>query len=139
MSITLIIVFAVIVLFIGFVALNYYKMKNKPAVADSKKIFQLTNKNFKAATASGITLVDFWAAWCMPCKMVAPILNDIAETESDKVKVGKVNVEYQQALAQKYKVRNIPTLLIFQNGKEVKRFVGVKTKKFLMSEVAELL
>ncbi|HBF88245.1 MAG TPA: thioredoxin [Bacteroidales bacterium] len=114
-------------------------MKNKPAASDSKKIFQLSNKNFKAVTAKGVILVDFWASWCMPCKMVVPILNDIAENESDKVKVGKINVEYQQALAQKFKVRNIPTLIIFKDGKEEKRFVGVKTKKFLMKEVEELL
>ena len=67
--------------------------------------------------------------------MIAPILNDIAETESDKVTIAKVNVDNQQQLAQKYKVRNIPTLVMFNNGKELKRYSGMKTKKFLMNEV----
>jgi len=82
-------------------------------------------------------LVDFWAPWCGPCKMVAPILNEIAEEQQGKVRVGKVNVDNQQALATKFKVRNIPTLVLLKNGKEVKRFVGVKSKKTLLEGIAE--
>ena len=79
-------------------------------------------------------LVDFWAPWCGPCKMIAPTLNEIAETESDIV-IGKVNVDHNQDLAKKYKVRNIPTMVIFKNGVEVGRIVGVKTKKAILNEV----
>lgn len=134
MSTTVIIVLGVIVLLTGLITYNYFKMKNAAPVADSKKIKVLGNKNFKTITRRGIVLVDFWAPWCGPCKMVAPILNDIAESE-DNLTIAKVNVDQQQPLAQKYKVRNIPTLVMFKDGVEVHRFVGVKTKKQIMKEV----
>ena len=70
--------------------------------------------------------------------MVAPILNEIAEEQSGKVRIGKVNVDQQQTLAARFKVRNIPTLILFKNGKEVKRIVGVRPKKTLLAEIAEV-
>lgn len=131
-------VIAALALFIGFIVYNYYRMKNAKPVPDSKKIRVLGNKNFKPAIRRGITLVDFWAPWCAPCKIVAPILNEIAESEN-RVTVAKVNVDLQKQLAQKYKIRNIPTLIMFRDGREVRRYVGVKTKRFLEKEItAEL-
>ena len=135
MSTTLIVILAFLVLLVGLITFNYYRMKNIKPVSDSDKIKVLGNKNFKPVIRRGITLVDFWAPWCGPCKMVAPILNDVAETE-DRVTVAKVNVDQQQQLAQKFKVRNIPTLIMFHDGREVRRYVGVKTKKFLLKEIA---
>ncbi len=138
MSTILIVVIAVLVLFIGFIVYNYYRVKNTKPVPDSKKIKVLGNKNFKPVIRRGITLVDFWAPWCAPCKIVAPILNEIAESEN-RVTVAKVNVDLQKQLAQKYKIRNIPTLVMFRDGREVRRYVGVKTKRFLEKEItAEL-
>ena len=134
MSVTVIIVVGVIVLLIGLITYNYFKMKNAEPVPDSKKIKVLGNKNFKTVIRRGIVLVDFWAPWCGPCKMVAPILNDIAESENN-LTIAKVNVDQNQPLAQKFKVRNIPTLIMFKDGVEVHRFVGVKTKKQIMREV----
>ncbi len=138
MSTILIVVIAALALFIGFIVFNYYRMKNMKPVADSKKIKVLGSKNFKPAISRGVTLVDFWAPWCAPCKIVAPILNEIAESEN-RVTIAKVNVDMQKQLAQKYKIRNIPTLVMFKNGKEVRRYVGVKTKKFLEKEIASEL
>ena len=138
MSTVLIVILAVVAIFLGLITFNYYKMKNAKPVTNSKKILVLGNKNFKAASRRGVILVDFWAPWCGPCKMVAPILNDIAESHNE-FKVGKVNVDHNQPLAKKFKVRNIPTLLILKDGVEAKRIVGVKTKKAILKEVNAVL
>ncbi len=137
MSLTLIIIIAVVVVLIGLISFSYFKMKNVKPVEPSKKIANLNSKNFKLALRKKVILIDFWAPWCGPCKMVAPILNDIAETQND-IAIGKVNVDNNQALASKYKIRNIPTLLIFKDGVEAGRIVGVKTKKAILREVSAL-
>ena len=134
MSTTLIIILAVVLVLVGLITFTHFKVKNAKPVENSKKILTLGNKTFKLALKKEVLLVDFWAPWCGPCKMVAPTLNEIAETETD-ITIGKVNVDHNQDLAKKYKVRNIPTMLIFKNGVEVGRIVGVKTKKAILSEV----
>ena len=125
----------------AFVILNIYarmKMKNTPQVDDHKDILTLSEKNFQQQTKGKVVLVDFWAAWCAPCRMMAPVLNDVADGLSGNQKVGKINIEQQQSLANQFKVRSIPTLILFRNGKEVKRFVGIKQKDFLLREIQEV-
>lgn len=111
------------------------KIKNTPLVADHKNIITLTDKNFQQQTKNRLVLVDFWAEWCAPCRIMAPVLNEVAGELNGKAFVGKVNVDHFQSLAQKYKVRGIPTLILFKDGKEVNRFVGVKTKEFLLKQL----
>jgi len=127
------------VILLGWFMYSYRKLKNAPPVADHPNVKTLTQNNFKQMTTYGLVLVDFWAPWCGPCKVVAPILNEIAEEQQGKLRVGKVNVDNQQALAAKFKVRSIPTMILFKNGKDVKRIVGAKTKKGLMAEIQEYL
>jgi thioredoxin 1 len=134
MSTTLIVILAVVLVLVGLITFTHFKVKNAKPVENSKKIVTLGNKNFKLALKKEVLLVDFWAPWCAPCKMVAPVLNEIAETETD-ITIGKVNVDHNQDLAKKYKVRNIPTMVIFKNGVEVGRIIGVKSKKNILKEV----
>jgi len=135
MQTALIITAVVVVAFILLVLKARSAMKNIPEVADHKKILTLTDKNFQALAKNKVMLVDFWAGWCAPCKMMAPVLNEVADELSGNSHVGKVNIEQFQSLAQKYQVRSIPTFILFKNGKEVNRFVGVKTKDFLIKQI----
>lgn len=114
---------------------SYSKMKNAPAVADSELIEHLTAQNFAHKTKSGIVLVDFWADWCMPCKMMAPILNEVAEATDGTATIYKLNVDEQQQVAAKYGIRNIPTMILFKDGKEVERIIGVKPKDYIISSI----
>ncbi|WP_297092024.1 thioredoxin [uncultured Draconibacterium sp.] len=138
MSTTLIVIVAVVAVLIGLITVNYFRMKNAKPVANSKRIKVLNNKNFKAATKRGVVLVDFWAPWCGPCKIVAPTLNDIADSQTNFM-VAKINVDHNQQLAQKFKVRNIPTMLILKDGKEAGRIVGVKTKRAILKQVETVM
>lgn len=93
-----------------------------------------TQDNFEAEVlqASETVLVDFWASWCGPCKMLSPLVDQIAEERSD-IKVCKLNVDEQQDIAVKYKVMSIPTLIVFKNGEEANRSVGVQPKENILA------
>ncbi|NIA14284.1 MAG: thioredoxin [Nitrospiraceae bacterium] len=97
----------------------------------------LTAGNFQSTIDSGLTLVDFWAEWCGPCRMMSPILDELAQECGDGVTVGKVNVDNEMDIAQKYGVSSIPTLLLFKDGAEAKRFVGVTPKAELSTAIQE--
>ena len=84
-------------------------------------------------------IVDFWAEWCGPCRMVAPVLEEIAGAHRDKVTIAKVDVDQNPQVAQDYKILSIPTLLVFQGGKPVKQIIGAKPKAALLAEFAEYL
>jgi thioredoxin 1 len=138
MNISMIIIGAVFALFGIYLFYTFRKMKNMPMVQDHDKIKILTSQNFQGQVKTGITLVDFWAEWCMPCKMMAPVLNSTADELKGNAFVGKLNIEQHQSIATQYKVRSIPTLIMFKNGKEINRFVGVKTKDFLLKEIRKV-
>ena len=138
MQTTMIILGLLIVAFGIFFYTAKAKMKNIPLVADHDKIITLSDKKFQNQTKNKVVLVDFWASWCAPCRMMAPVLNDVANELTGNAHVGKVNIEQYQTLAQKFRVRSIPTLILFKNGVEVKRFVGIKNKDFLISQTQKI-
>jgi len=107
----------------------------------SDKITNLTNESFDelVAGADGPVLVDFWAEWCGPCKMIAPILDEIADEQGDNLAIAKVNVDEAGEIAQRYQVMSIPTLLVFKDGEVAKRMVGASGKAKLLEDIAEFL
>jgi thioredoxin 1 len=101
----------------------------------------VTDANFsdQVLMNSKAVLVDFWAEWCGPCKMVAPILDEIAAEHGDKLVIAKLNVDENPALAANYGVTSIPTLNVYQNGQVVKQIIGAKPKAALLAELAEFI
>ena len=96
-------------------------------------VMHLTKDNFDSVTSSGLVLVDFWATWCGPCRMQAPILDELDEQLGDKVKICKLDVDDEPAIAQRFGVFSIPTLMVFRNGETISKEVGVHTVEQLMT------
>jgi len=106
-----------------------------------KKVIELKDDDFKKVISeSGIPiLVDFWAEWCGPCKMIAPVVEEIAAEFEGKVQVGKINVDENQSVPASLKVISIPTLILFKDGQELERSIGYKTKDELSRFISKLL
>jgi thioredoxin 1 len=98
-------------------------------------IVNATDQTFTQETSEGLVLVDFWAPWCGPCKMIAPVLEELDGDMSDKVKIIKLDVDENQETAQKYGVMSIPTLLLFKDGEVVDQVVGFQPKEALASVI----
>ncbi|MDR1535851.1 MAG: thioredoxin [Planctomycetota bacterium] len=105
----------------------------------SGKTAELTDENFSAAIASGVTLVDFWASWCPPCRRQGPIVDRLAETYSGRAKIAKMDTDANSKTALELKIENIPTLIVFKNGREAKRLVGLTEPEALSAVLDRLL
>lgn len=103
------------------------------------KIVDTNNFATEVVEASQPVLVDFWAPWCGPCKMLGPIVETLADENASKLTVAKINVDENKSLAAQFGIRGIPTLLFFNNGKEVKRLVGAQGKPQLQKVIDEVV
>ncbi|BBM58703.1 MULTISPECIES: thioredoxin [Leptotrichia] len=99
----------------------------------------LNKDNFEKSIANGVALVDFWAEWCGPCKMQLPIIEEFSGEMEGKATIGKVNVDEELELAQSFGIQSIPTLILFKDGKPVKKLVGLHSKEALYEEVNQVL
>jgi thioredoxin 1 len=106
----------------------------------SEHVINLTDATFdeQIGAASGAVVVDFWAEWCGPCKMIAPILDEIA-AENAGITIAKLNIDENLDVTRRFDVMSIPTLIVFKDGQAVKRLVGAKPKGALVQELAEFL
>jgi thioredoxin 1 len=119
-------------------------MSNKvysPTVEGRRCVLELTKENFSAEVLKSDkpVIVDFWAAWCMPCKMIAPMVKEVGEEYKDKCKVAKLNIDNAMEIATKFGVMNIPTIIFFKNGNEFTRLVGVVSKDTISGKIEEML
>lgn len=104
-----------------------------------KKVTNLNETDFDRTIAEGITLVDFWASWCGPCRIQAPLLEELAESIDSQATIAKLNVDESGDVAGRFAVQAIPTLLLFKDGKEIQRFIGVQSKETLIDAISSAL
>ena len=101
-------------------------------MAHSKNVVEVTDSNFGEFTKTGVVLIDCWAEWCPPCRMIAPVVDEIADEYAGKVKVGKLDVDRNETVPGTFGIQAIPTLMVFKNGKMVDRVVGAVPKARLV-------
>ncbi len=112
---------------------------NKEVKKMETSVMEITDGSFEETIKNGVTLVDFWASWCGPCQMQIPILDKVAKELGDSAKIAKMNVDENRSIPIECQVSTIPTLIVFKDGKVVKRFVGVQQQSVLVSVIKENL
>jgi thioredoxin 1 len=135
------------VIFLGlivvFLIFRIYKMRHiiggGGGAETSEHTIELNDKDFQKTISKGLTLVDFWAPWCAPCRMQGPIVNELANEMHEHAQICKMDVDQNQGTARKYGIKSIPTIMVFKDGQMVKQFVGVKAKVELKKELEKHL
>ncbi|MDD5134109.1 MAG: thioredoxin [Phycisphaerae bacterium] len=105
----------------------------------SELVQEVCSADFEELISKGVALVDFWAPWCGPCRMQVPVLEDLAGSVRGRVKFAKVNIDEVADIAERFGVQAIPTLLLFKDGNEIRRFIGVQTKEILVDAISSVL
>jgi len=135
MKTKLIIAGAVVLLLGGIILLAKPGGKVSDPPVKNTGVITLNETNFQNELKGRVVLVDFWATWCPPCRIMGPVIEQVAAESGSIGSVGKVDVDENQSLAMRYQVQNIPTTIIFKDGREVARFVGVNSKEFLLQQM----
>ena len=99
-------------------------------------LLELSKNTFQNQTKEGLTLVDFWAPWCGPCKIQLQILEEMSQDKKDKITIAKINVDEEPELASQFEVMSIPTLLLFKDGELIDKMVGVQSKELLLRKMS---
>lgn len=102
-------------------------------------VLHLSDENFNSEIESGVTLVDFYADWCGPCKMMEPVINQLAQEMKDRAKVAKLDIESAQSTTSQFDVTSIPTIIVFKDGKEVNRIIGVRDLESLKATLTSFM
>jgi len=134
---------ALLGLVLVFFIYRMYKMRHlltsNAGSETSEHTLIITDANFEKTIAKGVTLIDFWAPWCAPCRIQGPIINELANEMMGKAQIGKLDVDQNKRIATKLSIRSIPTILVFKEGEIVKQLVGVKSKSVLTKEIEKFL
>ncbi len=122
-------------LILAYIVYMFIRNRNRMKKPPSENVKILTDGNFNATIKNGVSLVDFWAAWCGPCRVQGPIVDEIADEMGDKAKICKLDIDQYKKIAGQLGIQSIPTILIFKDGKMVQKFVGVKPKPVLIKAI----
>lgn len=129
--------------FVSIIAISIYQRfkskKEEPPIKVESKVIELTDESFEEIIQKGVTLVDFWAPWCAPCRRQDPIVTDIANEVGDTASICKINVDEYKNAARKMKIKNIPNIIIFKDGVALKQIIGAKPKRLIMGALSPLL
>lgn len=126
------ITYIIAALVIGYIFFRFLAVRNKMNKPPSENLKILSDANFESTIKNGVSLVDFWAEWCGPCKIQGPIISELADEVNGKANICKLDIDKNQKTAQKYGIQSIPTILIFKDGKPIDKLVGVKPMRVLM-------
>jgi len=102
-------------------------------------VIELTGKSFDEFVKKGIVFVDFYAEWCMPCLMMAPVVDELAEKLKGKIKFGKINISDNESIAQKFRISSIPNFIMFKDGKAVEQFIGAMSSEELENKLKKFI
>ncbi len=132
-----------IVIFIAILGISFYRRQQMIRQAGQKEaskfLVNLTDETFEETINKGVTLVDFWAPWCTPCRIQDPVINEIADEIGDQASVCKLNVDDHKKAAVKMKIKNIPNIMIFKNGEPVMQLIGVKPKHAILKALKSVM
>ena len=127
-----------LVLLVAALYKRYRLLKNLENAPENEKVIKLTDASFQKITSKGISLIDFWAPWCAPCKILGPTINELADEYGDRMNICKMNVDENRKTSTELKIRGIPTVIIMRDGEIVGHFVGVKPKYVYAKALKEL-